>query len=68
MRVRLPVFSWRITVSALLSLIVLVAVLGVVGAQSSNSNRATSKPALATLSGQGSRRCWGSWACASCLP
>ena len=53
MRVRLPAPSWRIAASAFFSLIFVVASLGVVGAGSSNSNRAASKPVQIAASGRG---------------
>lgn len=53
MRIRLPAASWRIVSSIVFSLAFLVASLGVVGAQSSDSNRAASKPVQITASGRG---------------
>jgi hypothetical protein len=53
MRVRLPAASWRIAASAVPSLVFLVASLGVVGARSSDSNRADSKPVQIAASGRG---------------
>ena len=45
--------SWRIVASVLISLVFLVASLGVVGAGSSHSNRAASKPVQIAASGRG---------------
>ena len=59
MRVRLPAVSWRIVASAALGLVCVLALLGVVGAQFSNGNRATSKATQATLSSRGSASMMG---------
>src|SRR5690349_8197099 len=59
MRIRLPAFSWRIAASAVLSLLCVLAMHGVVGAEFSNGNRATSKATQATLSSRGSARMMG---------
>jgi hypothetical protein len=59
MRVRLPAASWRIAASVVISLVCVLALLGAVGAQFSNGNRATSKATLANVSSQGSARMMG---------
>ncbi|HEY7092953.1 MAG TPA: hypothetical protein VH393_07230 [Ktedonobacterales bacterium] len=59
MRVRLPAVSWRIAASAVLSLVCVLALLGVVSAEYSTGNRATSKATQATLSSRGSARMMG---------
>ena len=53
MRPGLNARSWRITASVVLSLVFVAASLGVVGAGSSNSNRAASKPVQIAASGRG---------------
>lgn len=59
MRIRLPAISWRIAASAILSLICVLALLGVVSAEYSAGNCATSKATQATLSSRGSARMMG---------
>ncbi|HEY7021551.1 MAG TPA: hypothetical protein VH349_10575 [Ktedonobacterales bacterium] len=59
MRVRLPAVSWRIAASAVLSLLFVVATLGMAGAQPSNGNRATSHATQASPSSQGSAHMMG---------
>ena len=53
MRVCPPAASWRIAAGAVLSLVFVSASLGVVGAGSSNSNRAASKLVQIAASGRG---------------
>jgi hypothetical protein len=59
MGVRLSAASWRIAASAVLSLLFVVATLGMVGAQPSNGNRATSHATQASLGDRGSARMMG---------
>ena len=51
--------SWRIAASAVISLVGVLALLGVVGAQFSNGNRATSKATQANMSSHGSAQMMG---------